>query len=131
MASTIKRMYIAVDFDGTLTDGGDQFPKCGKPNPHAISVIKKFKKDGHVVILNTCRRDEPLKAAIQWMKDYDIEPAAVDDNPWSRALYNDPTPGHKVFADVYIDDRSLGIKKTKSGSVDWKWIDKNYKKFFC
>lgn len=128
MADDKKELWIAVDFDGTLTDGGDQWPQCGDPNPYAIDVVKRFKRDGHKVILNTCRRDNPLKEAIAWMELHGIAPDAVNDNPWARALYNDDRPGSKVFAHVYIDDRNIFIKKTKTGSVDFKYIKRNYKK---
>lgn len=130
MSDNKKELWIAIDFDGTLNSGGDQFPECGEPNPYAIEVIKRFKRDGHKVILNTCRRNEPLQAAVEWMKLHDIEPDSVNDNPWSRAIFNDPEPGHKVFAHIYIDDRALGVKKTKTGSVDWKYIKRNYKRLF-
>jgi hypothetical protein len=57
-----------------------------------------------------------------------IEPDFVNDNPIARAIYNDPDPGSKVFAHVYIDDRNIFIKKTKTGSVDFKYIKRNYKR---
>lgn len=123
-----KELWIAIDFDGTLTDHGDQFPNCGEPNPYAIDVIKRFRRDGHKIILNTCRRGQPLRDAVNWMIHRGIEPDSVNDNPWARALYNDPTPGTKVFAHVYIDDRNIFIKKTKTGSVDFKYIKRNYKR---
>ena len=129
MAEDLKKeLWIAVDFDGTLTSNGDQWPECGEPNPYAIDVIKRFKREGHKVILNTCRRNEPLRAAVEWMTTHGIEPDAVNDNPWARAIYNDPDPGTKVFAHVYIDDRNIFIKKTKTGSVDFKYIKRNYKR---
>lgn len=129
MANDLKKeLWIAVDFDGTLTSCGDQFPKCGEPNPYAIDVIKRFKREGHKVILNTCRRNEHLHAAVEWMKLHGIEPDSINDNPWARAIYNDPDPGTKVFAHVYIDDRNIFIKKTKTGSVDFKYIKRNYKR---
>lgn len=30
----------------------------------------------------------------------------------------------KIYADYYIDDRNLGIKKDKDGNVDWVYIEK-------
>ena len=125
-----KTLYVACDFDGTLTAGGDRFPECGNENPYAIHVLKRLQRDGHKVILNTCRRGEPLKKAVAWLQARGIRPDAVNDNPWSRAIYNDPTPSHKVFADLYIDDRSLGVKKTADGSVDFKYINRNYRRIF-
>lgn len=128
MESEIKKeLWIAVDFDGTLTEN-DSWPSIGNENPYAIDVIKRFKRDGHKVILNTCRRGEPLKQAVEWMKSKGIAPDSVNDNPWARAIYNDPNPGNKVFAHTYIDDRNIFIKKTKTGSVDFKYIKRNYKR---
>jgi hypothetical protein len=128
MAEDLKKeLWIAVDFDGTLTTR-DAWPDIAPENPYAIDVIKRFKREGHKVILNTCRRNEPLRAAVEWMTTHGIEPDAVNDNPWARAIYNDPDPGTKVFAHVYIDDRNIFIKKTKTGSVDFKYIKRNYKR---
>ena len=128
MADIKKELWIACDFDGTLTDGGDNWPLCGDENPYAIDVIKRFKRDGHKVILNTCRRGKYLREAVDWMIAHGIEPDAVNDNPFARLLYGDPNPGSKVFAHVYIDDRNIFIKKTKTGSVDFKYIKRNYKR---
>ena len=113
MSDNRKELWIAIDFDGTL-NFVDQFPECGEPNPYAIEVIKRFKRDWHKVIFNTCRRNESLQTAVEWMKLHDIEPDSVNDNPWSRAIFNDPGSGQKVFAHIYIDDSALGIKKTKN-----------------
>lgn len=127
--SKLPFKVVALDFDGTLTDG-DNWPVCGKENPHAIEVVKRFRKDGCKIVLNTCRRGKPLEEAVEWMKQKGITPDAVNDNPWGRAIYGDDTPGNKVFADVYIDDRNIFVKKTKSGAVDFKWINRNYKRIF-
>ena len=128
MVDCKKELWIALDFDGTLTDGGDQWPNCGAPNPYAIDVVKRFRREGHKIILNTCRRGKYLTDAVEWMKEKGIEPDAVNDNPWARSIYNDPDPGQKVFAHVYIDDRNIFIKKTQTGSVDFKYIKRNYKR---
>lgn len=128
--SQLAFKVVAVDFDGTLTKYGDQFPKCGAENPYAIEVINRFRKDGCKIVLNTCRRGKPLEDAVAWMIERGITPDSINDNPWSRELYNDPEPGNKVFADVYIDDRNIFVRKTKYGSVDFKWIKDNYNKIF-
>lgn len=132
MTDVKKTLWVAIDFDGTLTGHGDQYPECGNPNPYAIDVVKRLRRDGHKIILNTCRRDIPLQHAIDWMVDHDIAPDAVNDNPHARELYSpgDTRPTQKVFADIYIDDRALGVKKTATGSVDFKYIKCNYKKIF-
>ena len=122
-----KTLYIAIDFDGTLTSSY-AWPDIAPENPYAVAVVKRLRRDGHHIILHTCRQAQYLKEAIDWMKARGIEPDSVNDNPHSRALYGDPGP--KMFADYYIDDHSLGIKKTKTGSVDFKYIKRNYKKIF-
>lgn len=118
--------FIAVDFDGTIT-ASDSYPNIGRENPHAIRVIKKLKKDGCKIILNTCRQGKPLQEAVEWVKSKGVELYAVNDNPWATEKWGG-TDCKKVFAHVYIDDRNAFIKKTKTGAVDWKWIDKNYSK---
>ena len=118
--------FIAVDFDGTITES-DSYPNIGRENPHAIRVIKKLKKDGCKIILNTCRQGKPLQEAVEWVKSKGVELYAVNDNPWATEKWGG-TDCKKVFAHVYIDDRNAFIKKTKTGAVDWKWIDKNYSK---
>lgn len=123
-----KTLYIAVDFDGTLTSGGDHFPNIGPENPYAVDVIKRLKREGHHIILHTCRQGLYLNEAIEWMRNRGIAPDSVNDNPHATELFG--PKGEKMFADYYIDDHSLGIKK-KNGSVDWKYIKRNYKKIFC
>ena len=123
-----KELWVATDFDGTLTSGGDQFPNIGQENPYAFDVLKRLKREGHKIILYTCRQSHYLKEAVDWVTAHGVTPDAINDNPRARELYGEP--GRKIFADIYIDDRSLGIKK-KNGSVDWKYIKRNYKKIFC
>lgn len=123
-----KELWIAVDFDGTLT-ASDAWPDIAPENPYAVDVVKRFRREGHKIILHTCRQGKYLKEAIEWMRDRGIEPDSVNDNPRSRELYGDPGP--KMFADYYIDDHALGIKKTKTGAVDFKYIKRHYKRLFC
>lgn len=125
-----KRTYcVAVDFDGTLTGDGDSWPEIGKENPYAVDVIKRLKREGNIIILHTCRQGKFLDDAIEWMRSRDISPDSVNYNPVACAMYGKQGP--KMNADIYIDDRSLGIKKTSTGSVDFKYIKRNYKKIFC
>lgn len=122
-----KEKWIAVDFDGTLTSYGDHWPEIGPENPYAFDVLKRCKREGHHIILYTCRQGKYLEAAIEWMTARGVIPDAVNRNPYAESLYG--TPGQKMFADIYIDDRSLGIRK-KNGSVDFKYIKRNYRKIF-
>lgn len=122
-----KELWVAVDFDGTVVQN-DSWPDIAPENPCAVDVIKRLKRDGHHVILHTCRQGKYLDDAIEWMRSRGVELDAVNENPYAQSLYG--APGKKMFADYYIDDHSLGIKKTKTGAVDFKYIKRNYKKLF-
>lgn len=100
-----KYMILAVDFDGTLHCG--IYPAIGVPVPYAIKKMRKLKEDGHYLIINTCRCDEHLIAAINWLLEKGIPFDRVNDNhPDGVKLHN--SNSRKVFADVYVDDRQVG-----------------------
>lgn len=111
-------MIIAVDFDGTIVE--HQFPEIGKLIDNAADVLRKWKKEGHQLILWTCRNDvdpanngrKPLSEAAMFLALNGIHFDAINVNV--PGLGFDPFP--KVYADLYLDDRTLGI-------VDWKLFD--------
>lgn len=98
-------MIIAVDFDGTLCK--DAYPQIGEPMPGAIKSMQQLKKDGHYLILWTCRTGERLKEAINWLLEHNIPIDRINDHSAANiALYGEG--GNKIYADVYIDDKALG-----------------------
>lgn len=98
-------MIIAVDFDGTLHTG--KYPDIGDVRPGAVEYMQKLKKEGHYLILWTCREGNHLTEAINWLRELDIPFDRVNDHePQNKALYGGTT--RKVFADVYVDDRQIG-----------------------
>ena len=119
-----KELWIAVDFDGTLVL--PNWPTIGSENPYAVKVVKRFRRDGFKIMLHTCRQGSCLEDAVLWMKSHNINPDAINDNPYARKLYG--TPGPKIFADLYIDDHNVFIKRTRNNAVDWRWINRNYNK---
>ena len=123
----MEEKWVAIDFDGTLVV--DAFPNIGDDNPHAVEVVKRLRRDGCKIALNTCRQGIHLQAAVEWMVSRGITPDGVNDNPYARAKWGG-NDCKKVYADVYIDDHSIGIKKTSLGSVDFKYIKRNYKRLF-
>lgn len=95
-------MIIAVDFDGTLSNG--HYPYIGQPNRPLFDILIKLKSQGHSIIFWTCREDIQLQQAVDWCKEQGLEFDAVNENvPWI-GFYS-----RKVCADVYIDD--LGVSK--------------------
>ena len=104
-------MIIAVDFDGILCE--DTFPEIGKPKYPMISAVRQLIDAGHDVILWTSRVDDKLQEAVEWCKDYGLCFCAINDNaPNNVAEYG--TNPRKVYADIYIDDRSLLFLKYKN-----------------
>ncbi|MDH6357217.1 hypothetical protein [Parabacteroides sp. PF5-9] len=98
-------MIIAVDFDGTLHTG--QWPSIGIPKPYAVDAMNRLKKDGHYLIIWTCRTGDNLTEAINWLLANNIPFDRVNDhNPEEIRLYG--TNARKVHAHLYIDDKQLG-----------------------
>ena len=93
-------MIIAVDFDGTL-----QFAD-GKPNQDLLSRLRVEQKKGNVVILWTCRDGKRLNEALSFLQNNGFRPNLVNQNhPQAIAMLgHDP---RKVYADIYIDDKSI------------------------
>ena len=104
-AKTKRAPIWAIDFDGTLTQGG-VFPNIGKPNVQLIELLKMARLQGVRLILWTSREGKYLTDAIDWCKDLGLEFDAVNDNlpevveMWG---YN----SRKISANFFIDDRAF------------------------
>lgn len=98
-------MIIAVDFDGTLCTHA--FPEIGHINQAVFDGVVKLKKDGHRVILWTCREEVHLKKAVDWCEINGLLFDAVNENiPENKGL---PFATRKIYADKYLDDRNISI----------------------
>lgn len=92
-------MIIAVDFDGTLQING-------QPNGALIADLRAKQAQGNIVILWTCRTGHRLKEAVTFLRQNGFMPNYVNCNaPQAVAMLKaDP---HKIYADVYIDDKNM------------------------
>lgn len=101
-------MIIAIDFDGTLV--ADCFPEIGEPITFAIESLKTLKEQGNKLILWTCREDSPerkyLTEAVEFCRSHGIEFDSVNENT-PDSPFNLLGKSRKVYADFYIDDKSL------------------------
>jgi len=103
MSNRNYKIY-AVDFDGTLC--ANKFPEIGNPNFILIEVLKELRKQGHKVILYTCRVDHWLDEAVGWCKYHGLEFDAINANlPEKIADWGNDT--RKIYADYYIDDKAV------------------------
>lgn len=124
-------MIVAIDFDGTMVK--EAFPKIGEELPGAVETMKWMNSVGIKIILFTMRSNDAmcddfgktvpctnpeqsvLWDAINWCKDRGVSLWSVNYNPeqasWSTS--------RKVYADYYIDDRSIGVPTKPDGTLDW------------
>jgi len=98
-------MIIAVDFDGTLHDG--EWPGIGDPLPGAIWTMRRIMKDGHFLIIWTCREGKYKTEMYDWLKIYDIPFDDINCH-CVELIEKFGYESRKIYADVYIDDRNLG-----------------------
>jgi hypothetical protein len=105
-----KKLVLAVDFDGTLCEYA--FPHIGEQkNSHKelLELLIEFKKNGHKLILWTCRGDNDeypcLTEAIEWCKNQGLEFDSINENVEGTKKLSGPSP--KVVADYYIDDKAI------------------------
>ncbi|SFQ43089.1 hypothetical protein SAMN02910358_02084 [Lachnospiraceae bacterium XBB1006] len=113
MTENRKYAIIAVDFDGTLCR--DCYPNIGEPNLPLLYYLREQKKQGTKLILWTCRSSLPLAQAVAWCESLGLTFDSVNQNlPENIAQYGTDT--RKVYADLYIDDRSINWSfQTESG----------------
>ena len=94
---------IAVDFDGTMEDGG--WPGIGQPRIKVIEKLKEEQANGSKLILWTCRGGEYLDDAVEWARNLGIEFDAVNDNiPEIIELFGGSS--RKINATEYWDDKA-------------------------
>lgn len=123
-----NNIIIAVDFDGTCVE--HEYPSVGMDVEGAVETLRALNNKGHKLILFTMRSGDKLDKAVKWFKDRDIELWAVNENPEQKQWTESP----KVYADIYIDDASLGcpimfIDGVRRPVVNWRkvreWLEYN------
>lgn len=98
-----RPIIVAIDFDGILCK--DKFPEIGEPNYDMVSFVRRLQDSGVETILWTSRIDDRLVEAVKWCEDRGLHFTSVNDNtPNNKKQYG--TNPRKVYADVYMDDRS-------------------------
>lgn len=119
----MQPLILAIDFDGTIVKREEDYvPKTLLPN--AKEVINWAHDKGCFIILWTCRPNEMLTSAINFLKANGIKYDAVNKNYEDLGMET----SRKVFADYYIDDRSfeinwLQIKKKIIKEIFRKLVD--------
>ena len=97
-------MRIAVDFDGTIVE--NQYPGIGPEKIFAIATLIEIQKQGHQLILWTCRSGKELNDAVEFCRNRGLIFYAVNQDYPEEVFDN--SGSRKVDADIYIDDKNLG-----------------------
>jgi thymidylate kinase len=99
---------VAVDFDGTLVT--NDFPEVRSKNDALFNELLNGKYKDYKKILWTTRTGKFLKSAVTYCNSNGLYFDAVNENiPEVKLLTSTDT--RKVFADVYLDDKSLMIRE--------------------
>lgn len=98
-----KKLIFAIDMDGTIVE--NTWPEVGADLPMAELTIRALAAKGHHLILWTCRTGVHLERAVSWFKDKGIK-VVINDDTWQTKRWMGPG-NRKIFADVYLDDRSF------------------------
>jgi len=100
-------MRIVFDLDGVICPLKNPYEKYEelKPNFEVVRLLKKLKKEGHVIIIYTSRHmrsfggnigkviAEGSRTVVPWLKKYEI--------PFDEIYLGKP------YADIYIDDKNV------------------------
>lgn len=105
---------LAMDYDGTLFEG--TWPKLGDPRKDVIKQVKAFKKCGSEIILWTCREGKSLQEAISRCSEQRLSFDSINANSPEQLAYQqkklketgDVFGLRKIYADLYVDDKSPG-----------------------
>jgi hypothetical protein len=98
---------MAIDFDGTLVEEGEPYPNFGEVIPYSIRCLRWLQNHGVKLILWTCREGKALEKALAMFDSINFTFNAVNDNINDPAISNITFTCRKIYADVYIDNRSL------------------------
>lgn len=111
----MKRLvrYIAVDFDGTITNHDAVYPAVGSLRDGAKEALRYFKNNDCVLMLWTCRENKELDMAMEFLKENNLEFDFINENcPERIKLYNSDC--RKIGCDVFIDDKNYN-------TIDVNW----------
>ena len=123
-----RKLTIAIDFDGTIVD--DMWPKIGPLKLNCKEVINSL-IDVHNcdIIIWTCREYNELKEAMYFLFNNDIKYTCINENtPYIKSLFGKDHDCRKIYADLYIDDKSLHFSALNN-KIDWNDIFKNILSF--
>jgi guanylate kinase len=100
---SMKKLVIAIDFDGTIVT--NKYPDIGYLKRDAKEVINKLYDEGHDIIINSCRQGKEEREMVEFLIDNEIKFNAVNENLCYR-IEEYGNDCRKIGADIYIDDKA-------------------------
>lgn len=109
-------MTVAIDYDGSCVK--HSYPEIGD-DIGAVPILKELVDKGHHLILYTMRSGETLNDAVNWFKKNNIPLYGINENKTQSIWTSSP----KIYANLYIDDASLGCPLIYPNNEDRPYID--------
>jgi len=107
--------HIGLDFDGTVVAHDGAF-STGEELDGAVATLRWLTDVvGAKVSLFTMRSGKDLEEAVRWFSNRGIILYGVNHTPGQDKWTTSP----KAYADLYIDDRGLGMPLDADLNVDW------------
>lgn len=102
---------FAIDFDGTLCE--HKFPNIGEPNLCLIDTLIEYKNNNPKTkyILWTCRKGIYLEEAKIFCEEHRLKIDYYNEN-LPEIIKEMGGDSRKIFADIYIDDKSFTCQKS-------------------
>lgn len=111
----VATKVAAVDFDGTIAPWGSLFG-FPEPLPGAVEAIRRLKAAGYTVVIFTSRLSPTWHASEGW----DHAKATAEQVEYLRQYCErfdidaDAATAEKIPAEVYLDDRAMGVTAGRS-----------------
>lgn len=106
----------AVDFDGTIKPWKGGMMTMNQPLPGAVEAVRKLKEAGYTVFIFTARLSSYWHAAEGWNHGEATEQQVQFISAYCRkyGIDADFITAEKVPAEVYLDDKALGVNPTET-----------------
>lgn len=106
----MNKKICCIDFDGTLCyNAYENIWKAKRNFMHKLIMwyCKRLQKKGWLIVLNTLRKDQKLKYAIEYLKVFNFTPDLINEN--AKFLIDKWGESRKIACDLNIDDRNIGL----------------------